>query len=176
MAKQFDEFFRAPSPLIVDPCCGVGGNLSAFAQCIAGSQVIGVDINMTRIQCAQLNAAVLGVANNVHVVRSDGIAFLKSMRQRVRFVFASPPWGGPGYSVKTVEDFPFDMFGLVRATCEACVDRVGRLALFLPRSFPTDQAKRLAIGKGVRFFRITASSGGRWIGTCFLYDGLRISN
>jgi trimethylguanosine synthase len=175
MAVECDQFFGASSPLIVDPCCGVGGNLSAFARCIAGSQVIGVDINMTRVKCARLNAVVLGVAKSVHVVRSDGITFLRSIRQQVRFVFASPPWGGPGYSVKVVEDIPFDMFGLVRATCQACIDRVGRLALFLPRSFPIDQAKRLAIGKGVRLFRFDAFSGSRWIGSCFLYDGLRIS-
>jgi hypothetical protein len=97
------------------------------------------------------------------------------MRQSVRFVFASPPWGGPGYSVKTIKAIPFDMFGLVRATCTACVGRVGRLALFLPRKFPMNEIKRLATGKEVRLSHFDVFSHFRLIGSCFLYDGLRIS-
>lgn len=172
IAAALDEFFPGEgSPLVVDACCGVGGNTIAFAKCLRKTRAIGVDISATRLVCAKRNAEVFGVSGNTDFVRSDAIAFLREMAGTVRFVFSSPPWGGPGYSVKTLEDLPFDVFALADACCDACEGGRGKLALYLPRKFPIKEAKRLAT-KGGRLarFDVTTGPNNRLIASCFLYE------
>jgi trimethylguanosine synthase len=175
IAKQMDQKFSLTSPIIVDACCGVGGNTIAFAKCIPGAQVIGIDTNQTRIHCAASNTQVFGVSKSVQFVHDDAFCFLGNLRNSVRFVFASPPWGGPGYIIHEIEDIPFDCLKLIEKTCDACVDGIGRLGLFLPRKFPPEQAHRLVTGNGAEMSHFNVMSNGRCIGVCFVFNGLRKS-
>jgi predicted RNA methylase len=172
IAARLGAAFPGDSPIIVDVCCGVGGNTTAFAKCIAAAQVIGVDTSQARIRCAAANARVLGPLANVQFVHDDAIRFLAGLRNSARFVFASPPWGGPGYALRALEDVPFDLGALAAAACGACVGGVGRLALLLPKDFPPSEARRLAKGKAATMARFDVASGGRPMAACFVFTGL----
>ena len=148
IAQTLDSYYPNDSPIIIDACCGVGGNTVAFSRCISGANIIGV----------------------------DAINFVSSLRGSARFVFSSPPWGGPGYSIETLQDIPFDVFSLMEASIKGCVGNNGRLALFLPRNFPVKEAKKLA-RKGTKMskFDVTSGPNNRIIATCFLYGKLKNS-
>jgi trimethylguanosine synthase len=174
IAAALHQYYPNDSPLIVDACCGVGGNTTAFARCIPNAVAIGIDTDPVRILCARVNSGVCGLSSRMDFVRDDAIRFMHGLRQSVRFVFSSPPWGGPGYQITRLEDFPFDIFALVNAVCACCVDNVGRLALFLPRNFSIDEAKRLT-SKGSRMakFDVVTGPAQRLIASCFVYDHLQ---
>jgi trimethylguanosine synthase len=174
IAIALGEYFVCDSPLIVDACCGVGGNSTAFARCIADSCVLGIEKNPVRILCARVNANIFGLSSGIDFIKADAIEFVRDLRQSARFVFASPPWGGPGYQIEKLEDFSFDLFALVNASCHGCVNGFGRLALFLPRNFPVDQAKRLSSkGSKMAKFDVVTGETKRLIGCCYVYDRLR---
>lgn len=174
IAQTLDSYYPNDSPIIVDACCGVGGNTTAFSRCISNSNIIGVDTNSTRIICAKHNSKVSGAGQTTDFVRDDAIKFVSSLRGSARFVFSSPPWGGPSYSIKTLQDIPFDVFALMEASKKGCVGNTGRLALFLPRNFPMEEAKKLA-QKGTKLskFDVTTGPNERVIATCYLYGKLK---
>ena len=174
IAQTLDKFFAGDAPLILDACCGVGGNTIAFSKCLPSCQAIGIDTDPTRLVCAKHNSEVFGVTN-IDFVRQDAIEFINSLPAgSARFVFSSPPWGGPGYVTERLEDIPFDLFALANAACHVCAGGFGRLALFLPRFFPVDQAKRLASrGEKMACFRVTTGPKKRVIAMCFVYDKMR---
>ena len=173
IAFTLDKYFGGESTLIVDACCGVGGNTIAFAKCLPRCHVVGVDSDPTRLVCAKQNSKVFG-AVNIDFVRGDAVEFLNSLGAgSARFVFCSPPWGGPGYVIEKLEDVPFDLVALVNAACHAC-DGGGRLALFLPRYFPVDEAKRLAAkGEKMACFKVKTGPNKRLIAMCFVYENMR---
>lgn len=170
IAQTLDSYYPNDSSIIVDACCGVGGNTVAFSRCINGSNVIGVDTNSTRLICAKNNSKVSGSEIYTDFVRDDAINFVSSLRGTARFVFSSPPWGGPGYSIKTLQDIPFDVFALMEATMKGCIGNNGRLVLYLPRHFPVKEAKKLVI-KGTKMskFDVTTGKDEKVIASCFLY-------
>lgn len=169
IAQALDSYYPKDSPIIVDACCGVGGNTIAFARCIEASNIIGVDTNSTRLICARQNSKVNGTEHLTDFVLDDAINFISNLRHTARFVFASPPWGGPGYTIRSLEDIPFDVFSLMDATITGCTSN-GRLALYLPRTFPDQEAKRLR-PKGTKLtkFDVTSGPNERKIATCYLY-------
>ncbi|OHS94905.1 hypothetical protein TRFO_10855 [Tritrichomonas foetus] len=170
IAQTLDEYYPNDSPLIIDACCGVGGNTVAFARCIETGRIIGIDSDSTRIVCAKNNSNVSGTGSRTDFVRDDAINFVASLRGSARFVFSSPPWGGPGYTIKTLEDLPFDVFSLMEAAISGCVEDGGRLALFMPRDFPAKEARRL-VKKGTKLSKFDVTSGPRkrLIASCFVY-------
>lgn len=174
IAQTLDSYYPNDSSIIVDACCGVGGNTVAFSRCINHSSVIGVDTNSTRIACAKHNSKISGAGQFTDFIRDDAINFVSSLRGAARFVFASPPWGGPGYSIKTLKEIPFDVFALMEASIKGCVGNTGRLVLFLPRNFPDKEAKKL-VKKGTKLskFDVTFGPDERIIATCFLYGKLK---
>lgn len=170
IAQILDNYYPKDSHIVVDACCGVGGNTTAFARCISPSIVIGVDADPIRIICAKRNSQVSGVRNNADFIRDNVFSFLNGLNHSVRFVFSSPPWGGPGYAIKCLEDFPFDMFAFFQACRMACVNGEERVCLFLPRNFSSNEAKRLAPkGTVVSKFDVTTGKQKRLIASCFMY-------
>ena len=174
IAISINEYYPNDSCLIVDACCGVGGNTNAFAHCIPSSYVFGVDISARRIVCAKKNAEVTRVSTRTDFVMQDVIQFLQHQNHSVRFVFCSPPWGGPGYTIESYDDIPFDIHALAEATAKACVNGEMRLVLFLPRDFPPEVAKEIAPhGTKMGMIDVTSGKKKRPIGRCFLYGKVK---
>ena len=85
---------RLSAPLLVlDACCGVGGNAIQFAA--YGHRVVAVDLDRSRLHMALNNAHIYGVEDMIEFLQGDVFEVGRSMRPDV--VFLSPPWGGPDY-------------------------------------------------------------------------------
>lgn len=92
---------RAPA-VVVDACCGLGGNAIAFAR--RGWQVTAIDIDPAMVAMARHNATVYGVDQVIHFVEGAAEAPVSTLTGDVLFV--DPPWG-PGYRAPTtVADYP----------------------------------------------------------------------
>ena len=171
IAVTLDNFYPNDSPLIVDACCGVGGNTNAFARSIPSSYIFGIDTSGRRIMCAKNNARVCDVETNTGFVKQDVITFLSNQKNSIRFVFCSPPWGGPGYTINSFDDIPFDIKALAEATRKACVNNELRLVLYLPREFPPEKAKEICThGTKLSMFDVKNGKKKRLIARCFAYS------
>ena len=82
-----------PSDVVLDACCGCGGNAIALARRCA--RVVAVDVDAAKLDQARHNAAIYGVLDKIDFVHDDAIAVLR--RATADVVFLSPPWGGPSY-------------------------------------------------------------------------------
>jgi hypothetical protein len=74
---------------VLDLTAGCGGNTIGFAR--AGSRVIAVDRDEDRLQLAEHNARVYGVADRVRFVCGDAIEALAVTNAAI--VMLDPPWG-----------------------------------------------------------------------------------
>lgn len=165
MARECDKYYPCDSDFIVDVCCGVGGNTIAFAECINDAHVVGVDIDQTRLKCAENNADVSGV--KIEFVKEDAFEYL-SKQKNIRFIFCSPPWGGPSHKCKTWEDIPIDVRALIDLSKLCCNNNEPRIALFLPREFSNDVADSYT-PEGTYMYYYNISSNRRFIGKLFMY-------
>ncbi|KAJ9107826.1 hypothetical protein QFC19_002732 [Naganishia cerealis] len=101
---------RCQSDTILDPFCGVGGNVIQFA--MTCERVIAIDNDMTRLKLARHNAMQYGVADRIEFICGDYIQFAEAYAKRldqdaqagkrrhgdeIDVVFLSPPWGGTDY-------------------------------------------------------------------------------
>ncbi|SPN96986.1 related to TGS1 TrimethylGuanosine Synthase [Cephalotrichum gorgonifer] len=144
---------------IIDIFAGAGGNSIPFALSERWSRVISIEKDRDTLACAQNNASIYGVTDQITWVLGDSFKYLSlaltnpaSLDPSLRIdpettvIFASPPWGGPGYTTDEVfnlhEMEPYNLSQLHEA-CKA-MDH----ALFLPRSSDLRQiAKLMPAGK-----------------------------
>lgn len=135
---------RCRCDVIVDAFCGCGGNAIQFA--FTCERVIAIDIDPVKINNAQHNANVYGVADRIEFIVGDFFELAASLKADV--IFLSPPWGGPDYLSKeiyNIEDmgiFGLKAFRLAKQVTE-------NLAYFLPRNTAVEELMQLA-GPGNR--------------------------
>lgn len=130
---------------LIDMFAGAGGNTIAFALSEKWTRIIAIERDADTLACAQHNAEVYGVFEQITWVHGDSFEFLAMLKEtpelldeQVRVdvdrtvVFASPPWGGVGYAEHEVFDLermePYNLTELRRA-CRP----MGHV-LFLPRT------------------------------------------
>lgn len=144
--------------VIFDAFCGCGGNAIAFAR--AGLFVVAVDIDPSKVACAQRNAAVYGVSDRIEFIAGDSAAVMAGIvrsrsgpaRGAARSFFdtvcLAPPWGGPDYLAARVFDLeahlccPLSGSGWL-AAARTLSDNV---VMLLPRSVLPDQLALIAAG------------------------------
>ncbi|TQW00265.1 hypothetical protein V2A60_001365 [Cordyceps javanica] len=142
--------------VLIDLFCGAGGNTIAFAWTDRWDRIISIERDTATLACAQNNASVYGIADDgVTWVNGDSFAFLKTLFSNpsalhpdlridldATILFASPPWGGPGYSTDEVFNLnnmqPYSIKDLHEAYRP--LDHV----LFLPRTSDLRQLAELA--------------------------------
>lgn len=141
---------------LIDMFGGAGGNTIAFALSERWGRVIAFEKDTSTLACAQHNAEVYGVEPGVITwVHGDSFEYLETLKSRpealhpdlrvdpgTTVVFASPPWGGPGYRTDKVFDlYTMQPYGLgqLHAACEPMEH-----ALFLPRTSDIRQIAKLA--------------------------------
>lgn len=91
------------SDIIVDLCCGCGGNSIQFA--MTSYRVYAIDIDSTRLRLARYNANIYNVESRIQFILADWLTLIDSFRHRwADAVFMSPPWGGMSYSSESEFD------------------------------------------------------------------------
>lgn len=77
---------------IADICCGSGVIAVALARRVARLDASAVDIHAAAVDLAEKNAALNGVADRVHCVHEDAIAYLSRTSERFDAIVCNPPY------------------------------------------------------------------------------------
>jgi trimethylguanosine synthase len=101
--------------------------------------------NPLTLKCAKHNAEVYGVKNKIMFLQGDCFDILASKfrgREKSVVLFASPPWGGPGYKGDDVFDVermePYGLGRLYEGFTKVSPD----VAMYLPRSSNLNQVAK----------------------------------
>ncbi|KAI1368836.1 RNA cap guanine-N2 methyltransferase [Xylaria arbuscula] len=146
---------------VIDMFAGVGGNAISLAMATEEDgytprfdKVIAIEVDAATLACAQNNAAIYGVADKITWVLGDSFKFIElltkspeQLEDRLRVdvattaIFASPPWGGPGYRTDEIFDLttmePYNLAALHDAY------KIMDHALYLPRTSDLRQLAKL---------------------------------
>ncbi|KAI9167027.1 Trimethylguanosine synthase [Paramyrothecium foliicola] len=140
---------------LIDAFAGAGGNSIAFALSLRWDRIISIERDVATLACAQNNANIYGVEpGTITWVHGDSFEYLNAVvnhpeklhpELRVDLgstvVFASPPWGGPGYrtdevfDLSTMQPYNLDQLHLAYQPMDH--------ALFLPRTSDIRQVAKL---------------------------------
>lgn len=130
---------------IIDIFAGAGGNAIAFALSGRWEKVIAIEKNPSVIACAKNNAAIYGVVDQITWINDDCFSYVSNSSDInicTTTIFASPPWGGPGY--RTDEIFNLDTMQPYSAEQIHDLCKAMDCALFLPRTSDLRQIGKLA--------------------------------
>ncbi|KAI0430556.1 RNA cap guanine-N2 methyltransferase [Xylaria sp. FL1042] len=161
LTYDFVGFISAEKRTVIDAFGGVGGNAISFAMATEEDgytprfdKVIAIEQDAATLACAQNNAAVYGVADKIIWVLGSSFKFVELLTKspgqleedlRVDIatttIFASPPWGGPGYRTDEIFDLstmePYNL-----ATLHEAYKTMDH-ALYLPRTSDLRQIAKL---------------------------------
>ena len=115
---------RLPGARVLDLFAGSGA-LGFEALSRGASSAVFVDLNPAAVAAIKANAAALGVADRVTVVRQDALRFLARLAGRAFDVaFADPPYD-LGLAARVVERFQADPFAAVLGIEHRSTERLG---------------------------------------------------
>ena len=147
-SKVSDDLASFTSPtktVLIDLFAGAGGNSIAFALSGRWSTIIAIEKDESVIACAYHNAQIYGVAEKITWVMDDCFAYLSAQAASIdlskTIIFASPPWGGPGYRTDEIFDLSTMLPYSIQHIHSAC--RHMDSALYLPRTSDLRQIARL---------------------------------
>ncbi|OTA91639.1 hypothetical protein M434DRAFT_75895 [Hypoxylon sp. CO27-5] len=161
IARDMGSIISPSKTTVIDAFTGVGANAISLALATAedGSprweKVIAIELDAATLACAQHNASLHGVVDDIIWVLGDSFKYLDTLLDSPRklegdlrvdvattAVFASPPWGGPGYSTDEIFDLntmePYNL-----ATLHEAYKTMDH-ALYLPRTSDLRQIAKLA--------------------------------
>ncbi|KAI2635359.1 RNA cap guanine-N2 methyltransferase-domain-containing protein [Xylaria nigripes] len=154
-------FINPEKRTVIDAFAGVGGNSISLAMALEEDgftprfdKVIAIERDAATLACAQNNAAIYGVSDQIIWVLGDSFKFLEllgespeKVEENLRVdrattvIFASPPWGGPGYRTDDIFDLstmqPYNL-----ATLHEAYKTMDH-ALYLPRTSDLRQIANL---------------------------------
>ncbi|RSL80541.1 hypothetical protein CEP51_006507 [Fusarium floridanum] len=142
--------------ILIDVFAGAGGNTIAFTLSERWSRIISIERDPSTLACAQNNSKVYGIEPGIITwVLGDSFEFLDKLFNRPEelhpdlrvnldetVLFASPPWGGPGYRTDEVFNL-YDMQPYNLGDLHNAYKRLDH-ALFLPRTSDIRQIAKLA--------------------------------
>ncbi|KAJ5978213.1 hypothetical protein N7501_001555 [Penicillium viridicatum] len=146
IASQIAESAPAGRKVLVDAFAGAGGNTIAFALTGKWKRIYAIEKNPAVLKCAKHNAKIYGVEDKITWFEGDCFEILKNQLKELApysVVFASPPWGGPGYrsdqvfNLKTMEPY-----SLQRLYDEYSVFSK-HMVLYIPRTSDLKQIAKL---------------------------------
>jgi trimethylguanosine synthase len=136
---------------LIDLFAGAGGNTIAFALAGRWERIIAIERDASVLACAQHNAYIYGVFDKITWVNDDCFSYLSNntaINPSETVIFASPPWGGPGYSTDEIFNLATMQPYSLKQIHDAC--KTMETALFLPRTSDLRQlAKRAPPGKKI---------------------------
>jgi trimethylguanosine synthase len=144
IASDLIKTTEASKKTIIDIFGGAGGNTIAFALSGRWETVISIEKDASVMACAQHNAEIYGVFDKITWINDDCFSYLSSnpLSQAETVIFASPPWGGPGYRTDEIFNLATMAPYSVKEIHSACMGM--ETALFLPRTSDLRQISRLA--------------------------------
>ncbi|KAJ8070277.1 hypothetical protein OCU04_000660 [Sclerotinia nivalis] len=135
IAQDYASSTSPTKTTIIDLFAGAGGNSIAFALSNRWAHIIAIEKDPSVIACAENNAYIYG-ATNITWVNGDCFEYLKTHASSINpsetVIFASPPWGGPGYTTENIFDLSTMQPYSVQHIHEAC--KTMDMALYLPRT------------------------------------------
>ncbi|EED23435.1 RNA methylase family protein, putative [Talaromyces stipitatus ATCC 10500] len=154
VANKIAEHISTSTPkdkvVLIDAFAGAGGNSIAFAKSGRWKRVYAIEKDPAVLACAKHNAKIYGVQSKITWFEGDCFEILKTHLKDLGFysvVFASPPWGGPGYrsdevfNLQTME--PYSLGHLYREYSAFSK----HIVLYLPRTSDLRQLAKL-VGDG----------------------------
>ncbi|KAI4093276.1 MAG: hypothetical protein LQ344_002986 [Seirophora lacunosa] len=136
-AQHVSSAAQASKAILIDCFAGVGGNAIAFARSGRWKRVYAIEKDEAVILCGKHNAKVYGVDQKISWFHGDCFDILKNDLSTLgpySIIFASPPWGGPGYRTNRVfnltEMQPYSLNQLL----ESFRQLTQEIVLFLPRT------------------------------------------
>lgn len=143
------KFLTACDPkmtTILDVFCGGGGNAVQLARYF--DKVYGVDLNEEHLYCTEKNAELYDVRDKVELKMGswpEGIdeEYMNKLQREVDFVFASPPWGGPGYKNKDCFDLTLLQPIPLRDLLVSFFKISSNVCLFLPKNSDLTQLSQV---------------------------------
>ncbi|KAG8532622.1 uncharacterized protein KY384_002499 [Bacidia gigantensis] len=139
--------FSPERNVLIDCFAGVGGNTIAFARTHRWLRIHAIEADPTTLECAKHNAQIYGVSERISWYQGDCFEILKDAFPEQMddcVIFASPPWGGPGYRFESVFDLsamqPYHLSQLM-----ACFQSVtDNIVIYLPRTSDIRQLAAIA--------------------------------
>ncbi|KAI8635345.1 RNA cap guanine-N2 methyltransferase-domain-containing protein [Xylariaceae sp. FL1651] len=167
IAQDLTTLISPDKSTVIDLFAGVGANAISLALATEAdgytprfNKVIAIELDAATLACAQNNAALYDVGDSIIWVLGDSFRFLELLTNEPQqlekelqvditttVLFASPPWGGPGYRTDEIFDLntmePYNLTKLHEAY--KAMDH----ALYLPRTSDLRQIAKL-IPDGVK--------------------------
>ncbi|KAL4752732.1 hypothetical protein BDW72DRAFT_170438 [Aspergillus terricola var. indicus] len=178
--KIAEQVARASPPerkILVDVFAGAGGNTIAFARSGHWKRVYAIEKDPATLRCAQHNAEVYGVADKITWFQGNCFDVLKSQLRDLApysVLFASPPWGGPGYRSESVFDLrTMEPYSLNILYTEFSLF-TQYVILYLPRTSDLNQLAAMVKNDGpvpVMHYCMRGASKA----LCIFYGGFRLS-
>ncbi|KAI9868696.1 MAG: Trimethylguanosine synthase [Trichoglossum hirsutum] len=150
--KIAEHLSHAEGNTIIDAFAGAGGNTIAFAKLDRWEKIIAIEKDPEAIACAKHNAEIYGVGDRIQWINGDCFEVLQNQTysffefKRPCVIFASPPWGGPGYRSDEIFDLstmhPYSVNEIHDAIAKISPD----IAMYLPRTSDLRQLARYASG------------------------------
>ncbi|KAI1323228.1 RNA cap guanine-N2 methyltransferase-domain-containing protein [Xylariaceae sp. FL0255] len=161
IAQDLGALIDPDKRTIIDLFAGVGANSISLALAYESDgsaprfdKVIAIELDAATLACAQNNASLYGVSENITWVLGDSFKFLDLLSNSpeklspdlrvdiaMTTLFASPPWGGPGYRTDEIFDLstmePYNLAKLHGAY--KAMDH----ALYLPRTSDLRQIAKI---------------------------------
>ncbi|KAJ5702082.1 hypothetical protein N7488_009630 [Penicillium malachiteum] len=142
IAQDIAEAAPAGRSILIDAFAGAGGNTIAFAKTGKWKRVYAIEKNPAVLKCAKHNAKIYGVDKQITWFEGDCFEILKNQLKDLApysIIFASPPWGGPGYrsdevfNLRTMEPYSLEVLYKEYSAFTK------HFALFLPRTSDLQQ-------------------------------------
>ena len=137
----------AKKTVLIDTFGGVGGNTIAFAKSGRWNKIFSIEKDDATLKCAKHNAKVYGVDKKIWFIKGDCFQVLVKQLKPLgkdAVIFASPPWGGPGYRGDSIFDLetmePYGLRKLYDGYCKVSKD----IVLYLPRTSDLNEIAELA--------------------------------
>uniref|UniRef100_T1K5S1 Trimethylguanosine synthase n=2 Tax=Tetranychus urticae TaxID=32264 RepID=T1K5S1_TETUR len=129
--------------VIMDPFCGVGGNIIQFASFSKNVFIIASDIDPKKVSMAKHNATIYDVSHRIAFMVGDFFNIIKTIKIHVDCIFLSPPWGGPDYLKQdnySLSSMTPDGFNIYNAAKKYITPNI---AFLLPRNIDRDDLNSL---------------------------------
>ncbi|KIV93195.1 hypothetical protein PV10_04432 [Exophiala mesophila] len=158
IAQHIADAAPSNKAIIIDAFCGAGGNTIAFALSGKWKRVYAIEKDAATLACAKHNAEIYGVADKITWFHGDcfellglvdtnpaaTVTSLKAIASQYGVIFASPPWGGPGYRSSEVFDLesmePYSFSFLYQSFKKI----TSEVVLYLPRTSDLRQISKFA--------------------------------
>ncbi|QDS71304.1 hypothetical protein FKW77_001630 [Venturia effusa] len=147
IAEHLAKILPPEKTILIDAFAGAGGNSIAFALSGRFERVFAIEKDPEVMKCAKRNAEIYGAKNKIFFVNKDCFEILPKQYKKSgqnAVIFASPPWGGPGYT----EDAIFNLSTMEPYNLEYQITQFSKISshivLFLPRTSNLNQLAKFA--------------------------------